>query len=247
MKTTTQISRKNALRASVLGGLLLAGGVFQSCNKHISAGPMTTEDRVMSDSITAIQVQGSMDVFITQDTSYDVRIEAGEKLMSYISTSLQNNELVIDERANQFIKNDRVRIYVSANNLDKIYLKGSGDVNGSNLIGNHVFVRLDGSGDVNLSYSMLNSMDVDLEGSGDINISGVANDSHVELKGSGDINCKDLTVNEAHVDLDGSGDIKVYVLNELTANVSGSGDVYYWGNPPVVNSNVSGSGQVTGM
>ncbi len=245
MKTTTQNLTKNAL-ASIFGAALLMGGL-QSCNKHISAGPITTENRVMSDSITSIQVQGSMDVFITQDTSYDVRVEAGEKLLPYISTTLQSNKLVIDERANQYFKNDRVRVYVSANYLDQIYLKGSGDVSGSNLIGNHVFVRLDGSGDMNLSFSSINSVDVDLEGSGDINVSGVASDSNIELKGSGDINCKSLTVNESHVDLDGSGDVKVYVIDELTANVSGSGDVYYWGNPPVVNSNVSGSGQVTGM
>ena len=220
---------------------------LQSCNKHFSAGPIVTEDRVLTDSVTAIHVNGSFDVIITQDTSYDVRIEAGERLMRYIETDLDNNVLTLRERRNHYVVDKTVRVYVSAYYVEEIELNGSGDIYADHLSASGAFVLLAGSGDINLHYDTLTTATVDLKGSGDIRLTGTATTCNIELDGSGDISCEDLIAQDAYVHLDGSGNINVYASSSLTVNVDGSGNVYYWGNPPIVNTTVNGSGNVKPM
>src|SRR5690606_18584063 len=132
--------------------------------------PLETENRSLADSISGIIIYGSFDVFITQSSAYEIKVEAGTNVMPYIDTYVSNNTLIIDEKANQFIERTRKRVYVSASFLNNIKLKGSGDVQGSNLNATDAFIELDGSGDINISYSSLTSMVVDLEGSGDITL-----------------------------------------------------------------------------
>jgi hypothetical protein len=46
------------------------------------------------------------------------------------------------------------------------------------------------------------------------------------------------------VKISGSGKCKINVGDSLEANISGSGSVYYKGDPDKIRSNVSGSGKV---
>lgn len=231
----------------IIGILSIGTASFYACQKPLDAGQVIVEDRVLADSVTTIQANGSFDVYITQDTNYDVRVEAGENVMPYIYTSLSGNELRIDERAHHFIRNRTVRVYVSASYIDEIELKGSGDIYGEHLLSNQVFVKLQGSGNIDLDFDLLTTLTANLDGSGDIDVTGIANDCNIELDGSGNINCKNLSTQDVFVDLDGSGDIRVTALTSLVCNISGSGDVYYWGNPPSVSTNNSGSGNIIQM
>ena len=234
---------KKLILISVLGA-----GILSSCGKrHWSAGPMQTEDRTLTDSISGIEVYGPFDVFITQSSAYEIRIEAGEKLLPYIDTRVSDNTLIIDERFNQYFKGDGMRVYVSAAYLDNIKLKGSGNVECTSLSAGNAFIELDGSGDVSIDYNSINNLVVDLEGSGDINLTGTVSNANMELQGSGDINCRNLTTSDCYVNLEGSGNAKVTVLSNLTVNLEGSGNVYYWGNPTNVSTNQTGSGNIVQM
>ena len=221
--------------------------LFASCSKKpFSAGPVVTEQRVLTDSISAITVNGSMDVIITQDTSYEIEIHANEDVMEYIETDVVNHELIIDEELNHYT-NKTVTIYVSAQYLNDISLKGSGDITGANLVTDHAFISLKGSGDIDLNFYSINDIDIDLKGSGDIKIQGIVDQNNTDLEGSGDVDCKDLIAIEANIDLEGSGDVNVYASDELTIDVKGSGDVNFWGNPTTVNKNITGSGDINEM
>ncbi len=235
------------MNKAIIGILSITVASFYACQKPLDAGQVIVEDRVLADSVTSIQANGSFDVYITQDTNYDVRVEAGENVMPYIYTALSNHELRIDERTHHFIRNKTVRVYVSAHYINEIELKGSGDIYGEHLLSNQVFVKLKGSGNIDLDFDLLTTLTTNLDGSGDIDITGTANDCNIELEGSGNVNCKNLVAQDVFVDLDGSGDIRVTALNSLVCNITGSGDIYYWGNPPSVSTNTSGSGNIIEM
>lgn len=218
-----------------------------SCRKEntIVAGPLVDEDRLIP-LYSDVHVEGDLNVMFTSDTSYLVRISAPQNLLQHIKTQVVGNELRIFESKNHVITRKKVTVYLSKKSISKIVLNGSGDITGTGLTANHFEVELKGSGDVNLSVDA-STVDIDLFGSGDIDLSGTANQANLELNGSGDIDARHLPVNTATVELDGSGNLSVRANTQLTIDLEGSGDVFYWGNPPVINATVSGSGDIHNM
>ena len=228
-----------------LGALVLIQTT--ACRKpNIDAGTMTSEDRSVG-AFTELVVDGSMDVFITQDTAYEVKVETGDRLMRYIESDVTNGRLNIYERNNNVIRNRTVRVYVSAAALERVELDGSGDIAGAGFASTDLHVELDGSGDVRLVIAPTTSTTVRLDGSGDIELDGSTPYLDIEAKGSGEVDGRWLESANADAFLDGSGDIKVWATQSLNATLYGSGNISYWGNPATVSTNVDGSGDIIGM
>ena len=99
------------------------------------------------------------------------------------------------------------------------------------------------------SISILNydqdQLKVQISGSGDVTAKGKANHAVLDIAGSGDADLGGLTGEDAKVDISGSGDATIAPSREADIQVSGSGDVHLMTRPPVVHSQVSGSGDVT--
>ncbi len=120
---------------------------------------------------------------------------------------------------------------------------GSGDIR---LSGHFRSLDTDvsGSGKVILSASIDESAEFDVSGSGRIEANGNTNRVKVSVSGSGKVMAADLKANRCEVRISGSGSVAVNVVDELNANISGSGSVSYRGSPRKVNSHSSGSGKV---
>lgn len=218
-----------------------------SCRKHLhNAGPITTEERSVA-SFDKLSVDGSMEVIITQDTTYDVKVEAGERLLRYLKTDVVGSTLQINEESNRIINKRTVRVYVSASVLNDVRLDGSGTIEGTLADPGSFNVELEGSGDIDLNVDASTSTTAFLRGSGDIELTGVTPIIDLELRGSGNIDSRLMTAHTASVFLDGSGDINVFASDTLSVNIYGSGDVYYWGNPTDVNYGIDGSGSLVEM
>jgi len=224
-----------------------AAMAFVSCHEgvHISAGPQTQEDRVVS-TFDEITVDGSMNLYVTQDSSYVIRVEAPENLLSHIKTEVTGNELKVYEEHNHVVHSRAINVYVSQSVVDRIILNGSGNIEASNIVTSSFNLELNGSGDIYLDVAASN-LNVDLRGSGDIDVVGLATNLSVEIDGSGDVDTRNISATTAIVEVDGSGNASVDVSNSLTANIEGSGNIYYWGSPVTIVSNVTGSGSVIDM
>lgn len=103
---------------------------------------------------------------------------------------------------------------------------------------------ISGAGKVTLSASIDTSADFQISGSGRIEAKGSADVVKSDISGSGKVLAADLRTNRCEVRISGSGDVEINVVNELDANISGSGSVSYRGEPKKVNSRASGSGKV---
>jgi hypothetical protein len=225
----------------------LLGLSFASCRRHVDEGPVTTELRTVSDTIKTVELRGALDVIITQDTSYQIKVEAGENVISKIETEFSNQNLKVYESDPWNFGNRIARVWISTDYLDEIKLKGSGDITVYNWINPSAYIDLDGSGDIRIDNGVFNFVSIGLEGSGDIKMEGSAQTLNLFLDGSGDISNKEFYCVDANVTLEGSGDIRVRASNNLNIDLNGSGDIYYWGNPLNVNVNNSGSGNITEM
>lgn len=225
----------------------LALGVFAtSCRKMIegTSGSMTTEYRQAPD-FNKVYLKGNIDVFLSQDTTFSVRVEAGENLIDYIETNVVNGEMIIHEANNNLANTKPIKVYINADSLDNIVLEGSGNFDGNNILSNNLSVLLTGSGNMNINTTAP-TVNFNLKGSGDAYILGNTNNLNLLLQGSGEVNAKFLQAHVATVTINGSGDAIVTVLDTLSAVVNGSGDIDYYGSPSSVSASENGSGNIHG-
>jgi len=75
-------------------------------------------------------------------------------------------------------------------------------------------------------------------------LTGASNQSSFSITGSGNIKAFDYLVQEVNCKIIGSGNIETLVINSLDANVVGSGDISYRGEPKSINRNITGSGKL---
>jgi len=216
--------------------------LMASCDDaYVKPGDDAVETRALTE-FHKLELNGCINVTFQKSEVFEVRIEAGENHLAFVDTDVVGDWLLIDERISAIGNND-VRAFVRAPNLDEIILNGSGDIDATGLDAQNIEVKINGSGDMNVD-ALSDLMIASVHGSGDITLLGNTIDLDLSVKGSGDINARNSVCDFAEVHVKGSGDVKVNVIQELFASVTGSGDIHYWGNPEIVNTNVSGSGDI---
>lgn len=106
--------------------------------------------------------------------------------------------------------------------------------------------RLAGSGDLEIERYDQPVMDVVIDGSGDLEAVGRARALQLRVNGSGDADLGGLDLGDASIDIPGSGDVSVGPTGKATVEISGSGDVTLTRRPRILEQDVSGSGDVHG-
>ena len=226
---------KTSLFIALVGLLTLA-----ACKQD--PGILITEERSLP-SFTALELGGAGKVLITQDTTYAIRIEAGDRLMNYIETEVTNGKLRIWERSNRFHNWKPVRYFVSAAYLDRIVLAGSGEITGNDFQTQDLELILAGSGRIYVAADPAHTR-AEITGSGQIDVTGATQTLDLRITGSGEFECRSFISDTTDVTITGSGRAVVNTTEALFAKISGSGDIWYYGNPPVVETNISGSGTI---
>lgn len=227
--------------------LILASLItLASCTKRIetTAGLMSSVTRNVSN-FDKIAVYGNINLFLVTDTTYQVKVEAGERLLDYVQTVVVNNKLELKILDNPIVNTRPVNIYVSNTSIKDIRLEGSGTItsNSSTIVVPIFSIALIGSGTISLPIATT-FVATAIEGNGTISLTGNSVKSVCALKGSGKFNSKNLITQNSNITIEGSGRASVYVTDSLTATIIGSGIVTYSGNPTSLEPVVTGSGAV---
>ncbi len=226
-------------------------------------GYRVTETRNL-DSFEEIQINGEFEVDIDTGSIPSVEIKADANLMDIIVTNVSGNKLIIESRNGTCLNPSYpIEITVTIPYVTEIYLNGSGyvycyrmdvdnleailvgsgqvdlyQINSTNMV-----VELEGSGIINIGADTEN-IEAGIEGSGEIRLNGTAINSDFGIIGSGRIKADDMITEVCSAYISGSGIMDVHVLNALDVIIIGDGIVYYKGNPPVVETSISGTGRV---
>ena len=143
------------------------------------------------------------------------------------------------------VNRDHAKVIVTAPTLEKLISSGSADIMSKGVIknSNQIEIKTSGSGDI-IAEVDAPSVTVIGSGSGDVTLSGRTRDFDCKISGSGDVKCGNLKSENAVVHVAGSSDVHVFASVSLKVNVTGSGDVYYAGNPSSPEIHIAGSGTV---
>jgi len=236
----------NKILTSILALVITSTSLnAQFSNKKIKGnGNIITTDRSVTD-FDKIGIAGSFDVILNKGNEGEISIQADENLMEYIITEVKDGRLNIKPKKKHQLKSTKtIQITVGFNDLEEVSLAGSGDVTTSDAINaSDLKLSLAGSGDMNLKVSAKH-LTSKIAGSGNISLNGSTDEFSCSIAGSGNLNGYELKATVAKAKIAGSGNIKVNAVSEIHANIAGSGNVYYTGNPDVEKSNSAGSGSL---
>lgn len=225
--------------------LLISAFFVAGCGESIrGTGDIVEENRDISN-FQSLLTEGSINVKIIPGDRYALKIVGDDNIIPYVVTEIREDELSIHYQDRVSISNAHTHVEVTVPFLNKIKTSGSGDISSEGTITNNKMIEISsaGSGDIQLS---VNSPAVKIvgAGSGDFELSGETRDLNYSGSGSGDLNCRALKAENAKISIRGSGNVNVFASNTLSANIAGSGNVFYWGNPSLQSVNVAGSGKM---
>ena len=203
------------------------------------------------DNFHGVVVSGAIELYVSQGAQ-KVVVSASEKnYVEDIITEVKGGILHIRFKTDKGWWSDqwnttgrKYRAYVSAEQFKKISLSGSGNIRIEGMLkADDLEVSLSGSGNI-LGSVDANDLDIRQSGSGNTRLSGSAKTVEFNCSGSGNVNCFDLMANQCTVRISGSGNAELSVSRELSASISGSGNIRYKGTGNLVNASTAGSGRI---
>lgn len=224
-------------------GLLIFSLTSCAVNGIKGNGNVIAKSRVINSDFNAIEAGRGIDVYITTGEKISVDVEADQNLHDLITTEVENGTLYISAKENIFSAKAR-KVYVSLPEIIKIKATSGSDIYSENTIsGSELKIKATSGADVKLRVNVRDLKAESASGS-DIILTGKAENLVVSASSGSDIRAYDLTVKNCIANATSGSDIKVNVSQKIDAKASSGADIKYKGNPEVVLSDESSSGDI---
>ncbi|MGR9052074.1 MAG: head GIN domain-containing protein [Gammaproteobacteria bacterium] len=206
------------------GVIIIDGVVYGGGGSQVSKGSGNFDkDQRSVSRFNEVKVLGGFDVIYRRDSEQRVEISGDHNLLSLVTTEVSGGVLIVGSKKSYQTRLP-LTVELSSPELSSFSMRGAGDITLNDLRGN--VLRLD------------------LNGSGDIKAQGRVSQLSINLTGASDVHAMDLVSDDADVRLMGSGDLDLTVHRLLKVQITGSGDVTYYGNPEKIEKRIIGSGDI---
>lgn len=208
-------------------------------------GPIVNKTLTISD-FSSLDLAAAGKLVITQGPIQEVTATGHANIIDRVNKSVSGDTWSIDLEKGSY-KDYELTIYVTIPYLNGIDLSGSGEVIVNDFTDqSDLNLELSGSGHIDLNnFSGTENLDIDISGSGIITgydqFSSLRN-LDIKITGSGEYQGFPIMADLCKIHMSGSGTCQVAVRNSLEVRISGSGIVYYQGNPTIMDhTNRAGS------
>lgn len=196
---------------------------------------------------TKLSLSTAAKLHLTQGNTQKVELKGSEEALKDVETEVRGGHLIIKRENSSWFSwsdSDELEIYVTVPKIEELNVSGSGKVYGKNKFEtSDLEISVSGSGGVAIETDA-KDLDLSISGSGQIELEGSAAHADISISGSGSLEAEDLKAVSYKIIISGSGSCKVNAEKSIDASISGSGSVYYKGNPANINSSTSGSGKI---
>lgn len=215
----------------------------------------------------SVTLAGFGNVFVQQGNFEDLTVQTDDNILPLLDIKVIGHELILGTKPNVSINPSQSITYnLTVKDLNAISLKGSGnfyvetvksnklrislfgsgDITFKSLTSDDLSIDLYGSGNITMDDVIVKTIDTSVKGSGDVRLTGKANTQKVTISGSGNYLAGELETDSAQISIPGSADVTVGVKDAMTAQISGSGNIRYYGKPTIDQSR-SGSGDLVAL
>lgn len=226
--------------------------------KHVVGSQNYISKEVKADHFSEIKLFGGGNINYRQDSRSHIELYGSDNILPLIETYVEGNTLIIKPKKGVNIWKGKLDINISAPEVNKLsvngsgnvkftngiktsknvelQINGSGDIEGEGFHCNKMGVSINGSGNVRLQKIESRECQASISGSGDIKLNGNTLQAQYSIAGSGSIQAADVQSENTKASIAGSGNISCYASQKLVAHVAGSGDIAYRGNPQEVDA-----------
>jgi hypothetical protein len=214
------------------------------CFKRTGKIEMLTREVSGFDKIVA---ENNVNVFITQDSVFEVKIESGDNLIPLIKTEVVDGTLFISNknRCNWTRSYKKpFNVYIKMPIIKYITSDGSGDIKSIGTITSNAFdIQTKSSGNIELTVN--NSKVIShMNGSGDVTLHGVTYEHSCSIGGSAFLYCNDLQTSYTWIQSYTTGLCYVTAADLLICRIDEVGDVYCSEHPIAVQKIKNGKGNL---
>jgi hypothetical protein len=200
--------------------------VLSSCSKDVLHGSGAT----ISDTRTlvpfeSVDIVGNRDVEIIPSTESKVEITGYENLVPAYTAKVSQGRLYFEFPYHVVVKNDNIRL--------KIYTPV---FKGTRLVGNNNVLVKTGFAEENFEADLAGNAKLRFEPNH-------FNKLEVRMSGNAEVFAEPAIAKRADVQVSGNGYVEVRASESIRIQVSGSGEVNYWGSPADTDISISGSGK----
>jgi len=201
------------------------------------------------DPFSSIYLGENVNLFLSCDSSFSVRVEAGKNLLPLIKTHVENGSLFINNNNKcNWVRSykPQVNVYVSMPKLLFLEYSGCGDITMENTFAGDsmYFNSKNGSGNVRLNLNTNKLYLIINTGPLDVSVKGSANELQLYYIGTGMIHCEDFTTKYTYVVNKSTGNCYINVQDLLIYHLEWTGNIYYTGNPANVQGETTGTGKI---
>lgn len=211
-------------------------------------GPDVTLERSV-EAFHSIELYNNVNLVLIPGLQQELRIEGGKNLLDAIKTEVSDSTLTIKStlKCNWVRNYDReITVYATVAALRHIRYESSGDINCSGpLQADSLKVSVwGGGGSINMD---VNVQKLTLEmhyGTADFSCKGRSLITTIFSNSYGPFYCRDLVSNILYIRHNGTQHCYVHALHILEVEISSVGNIYYYGDPYQMKSNITGSGKL---
>lgn len=159
------------------------------------------------------------------------------------NVTAQNGELRITANKETRFQTACFEVTVYAN-CDSVSISGGIELIMDGVSTESLKIDIQGGVKAKIADAHADSMSIVVDGAGDFDISGEVGTLSAEVDGAGEIRAKELVCKDASINVCGAGDVEISCTGTLSTDISGVGNVGYYGSP-TLSLNNSGAAAVT--
>ena len=210
------------------------------------SGVIETQTRQVAE-FSAVSIGYPAEVLIQQSASQSVAIEAEDNLLPQLHTDVRNGVLYIDNSewdwSQRVHPTETVRINITVEELREVDFSSAVAGRIEDVYGDSLEINISGAGNMTLSNLNVAKFTIRLSGAGSVIADGRADDIELHISGLASFNGGKLHGQTAEVNISGAGEATLWLERQLSAVISGTGSVGYYGSPQV-HEQISGAGDV---
>lgn len=203
-----------------------------SCHEIVGkrgSGHIVPETRTVS-GFRTVDVSGAIEVYVRQDSTTSVKVEADDNLQQYVRVQTNGSRLEIYTE-DHIRPSSRIRVYVSNPTFEGFEVSGASTITSETEISSaeRLSLHFSGASEGRLEVNAPRII-VDISGASGVNLRGRTKDLEASASGASKIRGYDLLTENTDVDANGASHIEVFASVSLRGEASGASSVNYRGN-----------------
>lgn len=206
---------------------------------------VVSENRNITTDFNEIKVQQGIQLFITQDNTTKINVEADENIIELLITEVKDNQLKIYFEKNVYRAKAR-NVYLSTATINKIKASSGASVKSENTFQTST-LDLDASSGSSIKITVnADAITSETSSGATIKVYGKSKTFSGQASSGSAIDADELEAVDVYAQASSGANINVNASGKLTAKASSGGDIDYEGSPTNIDKNTSSGGSVSG-